>query len=299
MPIANPRETTTHDAELQATEAQDTKAQGAETQGAARLQQRLNDPRVAEGLSRLLDRIESVSFAVDAVEGFVSRGEVIIDSLTESANELRYAENSKWSNLAHQAPELIETGAKLAQASKAIDVDEVQRSKILERLSDPNTLAQINSLLDRLPLIAFLAESTEGFLRRGETIADNLAGMVGELKLNESSGVEQVGSLLEMLPKMQSLGEQVLGSELAGADLPKALDAGHAMLNSGIMDKQVIETLGRVGKMLADAYQSVSSQPVQPVGGFWAILRASKDPDVEKSLGFAFAFAKAFAKHLK
>ena len=270
-----------------------------ESYGTELLQQRLNDPRVAEGLSRLLDRIESVSFAVDAVEGFVSRGEVIIDSLTESANELRYAENNKWSNLAHQAPELLETGAKLANASKAIDVDEVQRSKILERLSDPNTLAQINSLLDRLPLIAFLAESTEGFLKRGETIADNLAGMVGEMKLNERSGVENLGSMLELLPKMQAVSEQVLGSELAGADLPKAIDAGHAMLNSGIMDKQVIETLGRVGKMLTDTYQNVSSQPVQPVGGFWAIMRASKDPDVEKSLGFAFAFAKAFAKHLK
>lgn len=270
-----------------------------ELHGTERLQQRLNDPRVAEGLSRLLDRIDSVSFAVDAVEGFVSRGEVIIDSLTETANELRYTENNKWSNLATQAPELIETGAKLASVSKAIDVDEVQRSKILERLTEPNTLAQINSLLDRLPLIAFLAESTEGLIRRGETIADNLSGMVGELKLNEGTAGDRLGSLFEMLPKMQAVGEQVLGSELAGADLPKAIDAGHAVLNSGIMDKQVIETLGRVGKMFADAYQQVSSQPVQPVGGFWATLRATKDPDVEKTLGFAFAFAKAFAKHLK
>jgi uncharacterized protein YjgD (DUF1641 family) len=29
------------------------------------------------------------------------------------------------------------------------------------------------------------------------------------------------------------------------------------------------------------------------------MMRASKDPDVRKSLGFAFAVAKAFAKHLK
>ncbi len=57
----------------------DTKLQGSEL-----LQQRLNDPLVAKGIARLLDRIESVSFAVEAVEGLVARGEVIIDSITDA-----------------------------------------------------------------------------------------------------------------------------------------------------------------------------------------------------------------------
>ncbi len=42
--------------------------------GSELLQERLNDPQVAEGLARLLDRVDSVSFAVEAVEGFVARG---------------------------------------------------------------------------------------------------------------------------------------------------------------------------------------------------------------------------------
>lgn len=46
-------------------------------------------------------------------------------------------------------------------------------------------------------------------------------------------------------------------------------------------------------------YQRVSSQPVAPVVGLFGMMRASKDPDVHKTVGFAFAFAKAFAKHLK
>ncbi len=127
-------------------------------------------------------------------------------------------------------------------------------------------------------MIAFLAESMEGFIRRGETIADNVSGMVGELKLDKGTAVDQLGRLIEILPKVQAAGEQVFASELAGAELPKALEAGQAMLNSGIMDKQVIETLGKVGQMLAQAYLQVSSQPVQSVGGFWGTLRASKDP---------------------
>jgi uncharacterized protein YjgD (DUF1641 family) len=270
----------------------------AELAGTELLQQRLQDPRVAEHLSRLLDHIETVSFAVDAVEGFVARSEVIIDSLTDGANELRQGDG-QWAALLKQAPGMVETGARLADATKAIDVEELKRSKILERLSDPETLRQINSLLDRLPLLAFLAESTEGFIRRGETIADNVSGLVADLKLDESSlNADKLKNLLRQLQKMQEVTEKVLNSDLAGAELPKAIDAAQQVLNSGMLDKQVLETLGRIGRMSADAYQEVSSKPTQPLGGLWAMMRAAKDPEIQKTLGFAFAFAKAFAKHL-
>ena len=270
-----------------------------ELHGTDLLQQRLSDPRIAEGLSRLLDRIDSVSFAVEAVEGFVARGDVIAESVAQTVNEMKHTDQ-RWSTLLKQTPDMVETGAKLAIASKAIDVDELQRSNILQKLSDPNTLGLLNSLLDRLPLIAFLAESMEGFVRRGDTIVDNLTGMVHELKLDEHKiDFEKLKSLAEQLPKLQAMGEQVLNSDLAGEALPKAISASINVLNSGLLDKEVVATLSQIGHMAAQSYQQVRSEPVVPVGGLFGIMRASKDPDVQKTIGFAFAFAKAFSKHLK
>lgn len=263
------------------------------------LQQRLNDPRIAEGLSRLLDRIDSVSFAVEAVEGFVARSEVIADSVAESVQELHHADPG-WKNLLKQAPQMAETGAKLAIASQDINIEELQKSNLLQRLSDPQTLTLLNSLLDRLPLVAFLAESMEGFIRRSETIADNVTDMVQDLKLGETKiDLDSLKALAEQLPKLQAVGEQLLNSDLAGEGLPKAVNASVNLLNSGMLDKNVVDTLGHVGRLASQTYQEVSAQPVKPVGGIFAMMRAAKDPDVQKSVGFAFAFAKAFAKHLK
>lgn len=263
------------------------------------LQQRLNDPHVVQGLARLLDRIDSVSFAVEAVEGLVARGDVIADSVAGAVSELKHAD-SRWSALVQQTPDLLETGAKFANASKGINIDEVQRSQILERLSEAKTLGLINSLLDRLPLIAFLAESLEDLVKRGEEIADNATGMVQELKLNEVQiDLAQSKALLSQLAKWQAIGEQVLQSRLAGEDLPKAIEAGANLVDSGMLDEKVVATLGKVGRQAVDSYLKVSNSPVQPVGGLWAMMRASKDPDVQKTVGFAVAFAKEFAKHLK
>jgi uncharacterized protein YjgD (DUF1641 family) len=71
------------------------------------------------------------------------------------------------------------------------------------------------------------------------------------------------------------------------------------MIESGMVDKEVVAVLGDLGKKSAETYREVSSEAVEPIGGLFATLRATKDPDVQKSVGFFFAFAKAFAKHLK
>ena len=48
---------------------------------AEQLHDRLNDPKTADALNRLLDRLDVVAFAAESMEGFISRGEVIADSV--------------------------------------------------------------------------------------------------------------------------------------------------------------------------------------------------------------------------
>lgn len=263
------------------------------------LQQRLNDPKVAEGLNRLLDQLETITFAVDSIDGFLRRGEVIADSLADGVSELKKSETPEARELLQKAPQMLRTGTRLADAATEINVDGLAQSRILERLTDPVTLATLGQLLDRLPLIAFLLESLEGFIGRGETIADNLAETIGDLKLGERNiDLSSLLPLLERLPKLADAGEKLMDSELLGDDLPTIIEAGVTMAESGMMDEDVVRILGNLGKQGAETYNEVASKPIEPIGGLFATLKATKDPDVQKSMGFFFAFAKAFAKHL-
>lgn len=270
-----------------------------ESSTAQQLQQRLNDPQVAEGLNRLLDRLDVLAFTVESLDGMIRRGEVIIDSITDTVGDVRKADLGPAKDLLRKTPEMIETGTKLAGAASSVDFDELAKSRVLERMSDPEVLASLNQLLDRLPLVAFLLESLEGFIARGETIVENLAGTVAELKLGDHPvDFESLTSVFEVLPKFRDAGEQLIDSGLAD-DLPKIIDAGVGMVDSGMLDQHVVNVLGTIGRQAADTYHEVASQPVEPIGGLFATLKATRDPDVQKSMGFFFAFAKAFAKHLK
>ena len=267
---------------------------------AEQLHDRLNDPKVADGLNRLLDQLDLISFAVESVDGFIRRGEVITESVASAVGEMKVLDNEQTASLLQKAPQLMETGTKLAEAAGDMDVDELARSKVLQRLTDPETLDLLNQMLDRLPLAAFLLESLEGFIQRGDTIADNVADMVGALKLSEMKiDPDQLAAFMKTLPQLRAAGEQLLDSHLLGEGLPKAIDAGVSLVESGMLDKEIVDLLGELGRKGADTYREVSSTPVEPIGGLFATLRATKDPDVQKSMGFFFAFAKAFAKHLK
>ena len=267
---------------------------------AEQLHDRLNDPKVADGLNRLLDQLDLISFAVESVDGFIRRGEVITESVASAVGEMKVLDNEQTASLLQKAPQLMETGTKLAEAAGDMDVDELARSKVLQRLTDPETLDLLNQMLDRLPLAAFLLESLEGFIQRGDTIADNVADMVGELKLSEMKiDPDQLAAFMKTLPQLRAAGEQLLDSHLLGEGLPKAIDAGVSLVESGMLDKEIVDLLGELGRKGADTYREVSSTPVEPIGGLFATLRATKDPDVQKSVGFFFAFAKAFAKHIE
>ncbi len=272
----------------------------AETSAAEQLQNRLNDPKIADGLNRLLDQVDSISFAVELIDGFVRRGDVITESIAETVGELKGIQNEKTEEFLAKAPHRIETGTKLADAADALDVDELAKSNVLERLTDPETLKSVNKLLDGLPLAAFMLESLEGLISRGDTVTENVSDLVKELHLEKILlGSSEFAALLDSLPKIKEAGEKLLDSTLMDEGLPKVIDAGVSMVESGMLDPQLVSTLGDLGKKSVETYLEVASKPVAPIGGLFATLKATKDPDVQKTVGFAFAFAKAFAKHLK
>ncbi|MFO0939610.1 MAG: DUF1641 domain-containing protein [Pirellulales bacterium] len=268
------------------------------------LQRRLSDPKVTQGLNRLLDRVDSIAFAVEAFEGFVARGDVIANSVATAVAEFKTTQEDSGQRVSlkeilEQTPEMIDTGKKLASVSKQAHLDDLEESRLLERITQPETLQTLNRLLDKLPIVALLLESLDGFIRRSDTIAENVAGMVHELKLSESKiSLEKLISMFQSLPKLQEMGEHLLQSGLADEGLPKVVDAGVSMINSGMLDKDVVAVLGELGRASVHTFVDVKKQNPPPIGGLWSMMKATKDPDVQKSLGFFFAFAKAFSKNL-
>lgn len=266
--------------------------------GAAGLEQRLNDPNVAQSLNRLLDRLDSVAFFVESMDGFVRRGETIVDSISSTVDELRHSQASENMELLQKTPQMLKTGSQLAEAAAVMDLDRLNQSKVLERLTDASTLEALNTLLDQLPLVSFLMQALSEFMERGEVVADNLAEVVQELHLKEMDPAKVI-KLMESLPKLQEAGDKLLASDLLGENLHKLMDAGTSVLKSGMLDEHVVNRLGELGKQTVSAYDEAISRPTQPIGGLFAMLRAMKDPDVQKVLGFGLSFAKAFAKNIK
>lgn len=78
---------------MTAAEATSTPARSAEPIDA--IAERLNDPAVAASLVTLLDNAELLSTLVLGLSGLISRGEMIVDTVSEGLNDLRTANASR------------------------------------------------------------------------------------------------------------------------------------------------------------------------------------------------------------
>ncbi len=263
------------------------------------LQQRLADPQVQHALSRLLDHLDTLSFTLEALDGFLRRGETVSENVAESVQELRQVRlrETAVGSLLEQAPQLARTAGQLAQTAARADLDALARSGLLERLTDPDTLEQLNQLLDRLPLVTVLVQGLEELLQRGEVVADSVADSLREL-VQALSCVDQesLACLIRSLPKLIRAGNELVESGILDEAFPKLVRAGEEMLASGMLDPEVVRTLGGLGKTLADSCREAQQQSVEPVGGLWGLYRATRDPEVQKALGFLVAVAKGFAR---
>ena len=67
----------------------------------------------------------------------------------------------------------------------------------------------------------------------------------------------------------------------------------HNLLRSGVLDPSALRIVGDVGAALAEISKS---EPFS--AGAWDALRATRDPDVKRALGFVLALAKRFGSSL-
>jgi Uncharacterized conserved protein len=70
-------------------------------------------------------------------------------------------------------------------------------------------------------------------------------------------------------------------------------DSITGLLDSEVLQPEVVEVIGNVGAAAKEADASTRGQQAS-VGGIFTILGKLKDPNVQQSLAFLFAFAEAF-----
>ena len=136
--------------------------------------------------------------------------------------------------------------------------------KLLERLSRPQTLAQVNALVD-------IAESLPGLVAIAGDSFDEFARNAAERGVPLHRVVPELVRVLE-------LGLQLLGNEQI-----------QQLLESDLLLPGAIEALGQAARAMAHAQRA----PEQPMGMF-AMFSAMREPEVQRALGFAVDVARRF-----
>lgn len=142
------------------------------------------------------------------------------------------------------------------------------------RLEEPQTASALNTLLDHADLLAVMVTALDGFIGRSDAIVETLADAVTELRTSASNAE---------LPSVDI--KAVVDSAVAAAPTAKTvLDR--------LADPRTVEVVAQLSTAVHEAGQSRAAAP----NGALALLRALKDPDVTRALGFLLEVAKAFGR---
>jgi uncharacterized protein YjgD (DUF1641 family) len=263
-----------------------------------RLQARLSNPDTVDALNRLLDKLDVMTLVVDGLDGFLRRGDVVADSIANSLHDIKKMAPANGAQLVGSLPKLAKAGAQLADVAESPAVARLAQSGLLEQLGKPETIDALKALLSKLELLAFLAQALDGFLQRGEQIADEIGAGVRDLKegapaLDQLNLKDTIGAL----PKLSAAAKQASDSGLLDK-LPQLAETGAALVDSGIFDKHTVQILAQAGKTLAESYDDAVNQPRKQVGAV-GLLRALNDPELQRSLGLFLDFAKRFGQRIK
>ena len=169
--------------------------------------------------------------------------------------------------------------------------------RVRAKLDDPRVADSLNDLLEHADLLAILVSGLDGLVRRSDTISDSLTSAIGEAK-----GDVAGASLTASIPGIDALKSiDLAGLAQSFATLSdKVVDATPALnslLSSRLTDPQATEVLAQLGEALVEA-KTANAQGAHGPKGLFGILKAAKDPDVARGLGFLLQVAKAFGRQL-
>jgi uncharacterized protein YjgD (DUF1641 family) len=154
-------------------------------------------------------------------------------------------------------------------------------------LEDPEIRQSLAMLLANAPTLAALTAMGGALMQRAPEIVDNVNSMVLQARgpLGETTGGQRLTSAVGALADIAPLAQPLAARSEVITDF----------LDSKILQPEIVDIVGRLGEaaMLADAKTRGKNAEV---GGILALSRLLKDPQVQETLAFFVAFARAFGE---
>jgi uncharacterized protein DUF1641 len=170
-------------------------------------------------------------------------------------------------------------------------VEDSPGDDLIQRLDDPQIASSLAVILDHADLLATIIMGVDGVLRRADVIGDSVASGVNELRnLAAASNGQRPWPSIDVA----ALSDSVTRLSAAVVDATPTLDR---LLHSSLTDPQTADVLAEVGEALVEGKRAAAEDPRGPKGVF-ALMRATKDPDVSRGLGFMIQIARAFGRRL-
>lgn len=211
-------------------------------------------------------------------------------------------------------------------------------ASLQNRLDNPETAQALNRLLDRLDTIEEAVDKLDAMMTQAPAMLAMMTDMADDVvhdaeaagvnvderlrltlqlaeRLTAPRTVEVLTQLMDRMDELEqliALGEQAPGFVAMMVDTfdsvhQRAVEAGHdperlarrsltavtSLLESGLLDPESIEVIEKAGDALAD------SRKAPPEVGLFGLLRAMRDPDTRRALGFLTEFGKRFGRELR
>ena len=163
-----------------------------------------------------------------------------------------------------------------------------QAHALARRLAEPRTAAAVNTLLDHADLLAILVSGLDALVSRSDTITESFADGVSELRAVGEPARVNATQLAATAKQLSALAPPLLDK----------LPVLEALLSSDLADPKVIELASMASRAVTRGAEQADRGDLR-VTGVVGLLRALKDPDVSRALGFVLSIAKALGKELE
>lgn len=158
-----------------------------------------------------------------------------------------------------------------------------ETERLLDRLEDPRTAAALHTLLDNAELIAVIVDGLDGLARKGEVVGDTLAEVLEEAR----AAVRATG--LDPMTTSRQLATLI-------PTLAAASPAINRIVESPIVDPEPVDVLSETAVALVNGLRAAQRNETRI--GVSGLLKATRDEDVQRGLGFLVEVAKVFGRDL-
>ena len=240
------------------------------------LQSTLSQEKTLQALNRLLQRLDSLEHSVSKLTEKVQQGPGMLSMMTDMADEAISSVNAKGINFENRLQNLFQ---------------------LADRLSHPETTKKLETLLglaDQLPGMTSMVTDMvdEGIQKAQENNIDIESRLHSALSLVEKLTEPETGAKIDQLLQFTNQAPGLIAMTVDMVDevmLDSPLSDAKTMLNP-----QTLAMLGKVG----DALAQTQKEPVKKVS-LMGFMRASRNPDLQKALGFLAKFGENFGKKIQ